>query len=135
MKLFKPLPTSTVALGIVLSVVLAGVAFAATSGNPFIGSNGAIIGCVPSKGGNPMLVKAGKDLPEGHRNGSVQRGRPTGPSGTGPAYSAVRPAGPLGVHSVGTFGNPTFTTVATLSNLPAGSYEFLGQIQPQRRRR
>ena len=36
----------------------------------------------------------------------------------------MRTSGPLNITPTGTFGNPDFTVVATLSALPAGSYEI-----------
>lgn len=57
-------------------------------------------------------------------------GRPgqTGPAGTlGPAFSAVRASGPTGQASASnTYPLTPYTTVATLVNLPAGSYDIRG---------
>jgi hypothetical protein len=51
------------------------------------------------------------------------------PGVAGPVYAATRSAGPSSVTSTGTFPPvaANFTTVATLSNLPIGSYEIISK--------
>jgi hypothetical protein len=116
------------AIGFGLFVALAGSAYAAAGGgNPFVASNGTITGCVPAEGGSLALIKPGQKCPTGRVTVVFNTKGQRGPSGSGPAYSAVRGAGPSGVTSTGSFANPVFTTIATLANLPAGSYAILAK--------
>lgn len=113
---------ATVVAYLALFVALGGGALAATS---FIGSNGQIHGCV-SKKGQLSVLKPSKKCKKGKTKIAWNQKGPKGDTGDTGATGATGPSDafqafpPVNVDIAST--TEPGTTIATLHNLPAGSY-------------
>ena len=115
---------SVLILAVAVFSLPAGVALGrGLSTTPLIGPNGTVTTCAPAEGGQLTVIPSGKTCKKGLTSLPLNSGLQPGD----PAYEAVRQTGPPAVTSKGTFLNPVYTTVATLKNIPAGTYEILSK--------
>jgi hypothetical protein len=98
----RRLSYANVTATLALFIALGGGAYAA-AGSPFVGSSGAISGCVKTKGGPLTIVKAGRKCPKGTVSLVLNTKGATGPQG---ATGATGAAGATGTGTKGEQGPP-----------------------------
>jgi hypothetical protein len=133
---------ANVVASIALVIALGGSAYAATGG-PFVGSNGAVNGCVPKSGGTFKVLKPFKKCPKhtvalsfnvNGQAGAAGKNGATGPTGSAGAPGSTGAVGPTVGNAAGGVDPPvvgsteTSVKTATVTTTVAGSLYVSGSL-------